>query len=380
MGLVLGLACAAPPPPAPKAAPDPDAFSGARAFAHLKDLVALGPRVAGTEQEAKARQLVTKVLEGLGLHVTTQSFDLSPGDKKPTLHLVNTFAEVKGASSDLFLLAAPLDTAPGKGGQVLLGANEGASGAAVLMELARVIKAHPLPYTVRFAFLDGEYLEDGHPWLGSQALVHSMAASGELQKLRLLVYVDRVGDRDLQVSRDLRSHRVYRERFFRAAARLGYAKAFPDNVAFDDVPGGERAFEAAGFRNFVALMDLRYGGDTIPGPYWRTDKDTPANCSAESLGTVGQVMNAGLRDIGALLHKVDSFATPEEPTPVAEQSPKPTKAPSKASAEPSAKAPAKPSAETSAKTPTKAPSQAGTSTAKTPQAEPTGKPAPETPH
>lgn len=314
--LALLLACAGSPPPPPKApAPDPDAFSGERAYSNLKELVALGPRVAGTEQEVKARALVTKQLEGLGLTVISQTFDFAPGDGKPTLHLANTITEVPGASSDLFLLAAPLDTPPGSKGVEVVGANQGASGAAVLLELARVIKLQPLPYSVRFAFLDGEYLSDANPWLGSQVLVKTLAADGTLAKIRLLVYVDRVGDRDLQVSRDVRSHRVFRERFFRVAARLGHGKAFPEDVPFDDVPGGERAFEAAGFRRFVALMDMRYGGDTIPGPYTGTAKDTLENCSAESLGTVGEVMNAGLRDIAALLQKVDRFSTPPAAPP-----------------------------------------------------------------
>ena len=115
--------------------------------------------------------------------------------------------------------------------------NDGASGAAVLLELARVIAAEPLPYTTWFVFLDGESLPssaDGTPDpIGSRvfALLLSERAAGE--QVRLAVVLNRVCDPDLKIARDLGSHRIYREEFWRAAARLGHADAFQRDGAFE---------------------------------------------------------------------------------------------------------------------------------------------------
>jgi len=245
------------------------------------------------------------------------------------LELASVLVRIPGASSDELLLATPFDSAPVPG---LPGANEGASGAAVLLELARVLSREPQPYSVVLAFLDGELLRDDQPWLGSRALVHKLASTGELDRVRLLVYLHRVGDRDLRISRDLRSNRVFREKIFRAAARQGYENIFDSDQLFDDVPGGHRAFEEAGFRRFVALVDPREGGSEEPGSLWRTPQDDAAHCAPQSLQAVGRSLHAGLRDIAALLAKVDHYASPpeseSEPAPPEPQAPSPTAEPS----------------------------------------------------
>ena len=346
--LGLCLACAG-PGAAPEAttAQASAVFSGAAAYEYLQALAA-APRVAGTEGAENARGKIIAVLKGLGLSPEPLEFHLDavpkdlgeeadkvpdgthPGvqpaakaagaEAKPSVALTSVLARIPGASSDTLLLATPFDSAPVAG---VPGANEGASGAAVLLELARVLTSEPQPYTVVLAFLDGELLRDDMPWLGSRALVRHLAKSGALAQVRVLVYLHQVGDRDLRISRDLRSNRVFREKIFRAAARQGYGNVFDPDQLFDDVPGGQRVFEEAGFRRFVALVDPRYGGPDVPGPLWRTPQDDAAHCAPDSLEAVGRSVHGGLKDIAALLEKVDRFASPPEPVQPQPQVPSP---------------------------------------------------------
>ncbi len=151
---VVWLACQsdlAPGPPLLEAPGDGrvDAFSADRAWKHLEALAAIGPRASGTEGAAKARVYIRDELTSLGLEVvsrsTTVSFD--SGDA-PDFELVNLEATIPGDSPDLIVLAAPYDSAYHESFEYL-GVNDGASGAALLLELARVLDANPLPYTVR---------------------------------------------------------------------------------------------------------------------------------------------------------------------------------------------------------------------------------------
>ena len=123
-----------------------------------------------------------------------------------------------------------------------------------------------------------------------------------------MVYFNQVADRDLAIARDLRSDRVVRKSFERAARKLGYESAFPSDRPFSRPPGGHSAFQSVGFRRVMIVIDDRFGGDEAPGVYWQTEEDTLERCDPESLAIVGAVTNAGLRDVVALLRKVDRFS------------------------------------------------------------------------
>jgi len=287
----LALGCAAffgeAPPPAE---PAPPPFSGERAFAHLERLVALGPRVAGTPGADRARGYVRSELEALGLIVHEDAFRWSPTPDAPSLALANLWGDIPGAEPGLFVVATPLDGPPGD----TPGANEGGSGAALLLELARVLHDRPLAYTVRLLFLDAELLDDETAFLGSEHAHHGLSESGALGTLRLLIYLHQVGDRELEIRRDLHSDRALRNEFFAAARGSGHAATFTIAAPFDDVRLGHRVFADHRFRRVIALADLRYGGSEVPGVHWRTPSDDLAHCSAESLATVGTVVLAGL--------------------------------------------------------------------------------------
>jgi hypothetical protein len=297
IGFALGCTLRSEPP---LAEPGPAPFSGERAFAQLEKLVALGPRVAGTPGSVAAHALVRGELEALGLEVREEDFQWASGPDAPSLSLANLWAEIPGPEPGLFGVATPLDTAPGAGP----GANEGGSGAAVLLELARTLRDRPLAYPVRLLFLDAELLDEEAAFLGSEHALLGLRESGALERLRLLLYLHQVGDRELEIRRDRLSDRKLRDALFAVARRSGFAKAFPSEAPFDEVRLGHVVFREHRFPNVVALADLRYGGSEIPGAHWRTADDL-TQCSPESLAAIGTVVRAGLEAAAERQRTVD---------------------------------------------------------------------------
>jgi hypothetical protein len=306
-------------PPVPAAATD---FSGDAAFAHLSALAAIGPRVAGTPGAEQARAYIRTQIENLGLSVEERRYAGPPGADGVRPELVNLETTVAGASPQLFLLTAAYDTRPFDSFR-FQGANDGASGPALLLELMRVILARPLPYTTRFVFFDREQPKAGDPTgepqrIGSQLLAAELAADREkAASIRLVVSFQQVGDAELRIARDLRSHRLFREEFWLAAARLGRTDAFQPGDRFESPVGSQMSFLDGGFRGVVLITDSSYGGDDPPGAWANSEDDTPERCSPQSLATVGVVTLEALDRIGGRLAKIDRFAKREsaEPAP-----------------------------------------------------------------
>jgi glutaminyl-peptide cyclotransferase len=318
---LCGLACGKPAPPADPA-PDPSQFSGERAWEHLERLVEIGPRVAGTPGAEAARSYIRAQLEAIGLEPKPLSFDVSyelQEGEVETAGFESVLAEAPGESADLLVLAAPFDSRHFES-FTHVGANNGASGAALLLEMARVLSVDPVPYTVWFAFLDAEavHVEDADPdqrFLGSRALVGEIQQVGALSRTRLMIYFNQVADGDLEIARDLHSERVIRRSFQHAAKNLGYEAVFPPDRPFSRPPGGHGAFLGVGFRRVMIVSDDRFGGGQAPGVYWQTEEDTLEHCDPESLAIVGTVSLAGLREVVALLQKVDRFSRKPVPPP-----------------------------------------------------------------
>ena len=325
--------------PAPSPGPPPPArtFDSERAWSHLLALTAIGPRVAGTPGGREAAEYVRGQLTGLGFEVLEQSVPLAPPAEAPpdapTPHAVgegdaagpppattqNLRVVLPGESSDLLILAAAYDTPPFEE-FAFVGANHSAAPTAVLLELARVLHERPLPYTTWIVFFGGEATRvdasgQKRKRRGSQTFVGSLQEEDLLPRVRFALVLDQVGDADLTLSRDLSSHRLYREIFWKAGRRLGYTEAFRREPSFLAFETSHYSFVERGMSNVVVLSDLTYGGEEPPGTYWNTEEDTPEHCSAESLEAVGVVSLAALDEIAELLLKVDRFATYEGPEP-----------------------------------------------------------------
>jgi Peptidase family M28 len=299
-----------PPEPEP-AGGDVVDFSGALAWAELEEL-AQAPRSLGSDGAAAARDLITTRLAASGIAVETLSTTAESKGFGP-LALTHLVAVLPGASADRIVLVAPYDSGS-YDGYSFVGANDGASGAALLLEIARALAGRPLPYTVELVWLEGEG-RLGHGsgderelrWLGSRGLAERWAETGHLAGIRLLVSFNRVCDAELHVARDSGSHREFRENFWKAAHRLGLGDAFSPARGYESVASSHVAFRERGVRQVVAIEDTAFGGDEAPGRY-AGKEDVIAHCSRESLTAVGRVAVEAVESISAQLAKIDHFA------------------------------------------------------------------------
>ena len=267
-------------------------FHGGRAFEHLKRLVALGPRPSGSKALAMSRQEILRQLQRVGLQVEEDSFRAAT--PFGSLPMTNLIAKIPGARPQVIIVAGHYETKRFDEFS-FVGANDGGSSAAFLLELARVLAQRKNALTCWLVFFDGEEAfqefsaTDG--LYGSRHLVRKMAASGELSQVQAMILVDMVGDARLNIHRDANSTPWLTDLVFQSARRLGYTKYFRDEPrAYEDdhIP-----FVNAGV-SAVDLLDFDYGPNNS---YWHTAQDTIDKCSPLSLTIVGRVVLAALEEL-----------------------------------------------------------------------------------
>lgn len=265
-------------------------FDGKRAFADLEKQVSFGPRVPGTREHLMCRDWLVEELGKYADRVEVQAFTQQVGRK--SLRMYNIFGIFNENASKRVMLCAHWDTRPTADEEVLpenrlkpiLGANDGASGVAVLLELARQFKQRRPEVGVIIAFWDGEdYGPDVRTMLlGSRYFARNMG------KLRPTygILLDMVGDKDLQIYKEVNSVLAAPqlvERVWRIAGELGHRKYFPDAQKYaiidDHIPLIEAGVPC------IDLIDFDY-------PYWHTLQDTVDKCSPQSLQVVGEVVAA----------------------------------------------------------------------------------------
>ena len=270
----------------------PARFDSGRAWEHLRQLVSLGPRPAGSAAIASSRTYITNQLRAAGLAVTEQAWpDTTPVGP---IRMINLSAIVPGARPERLIIAGHYDTKRFRDIR-FVGANDGGSSAAFLLELARVLAGTTPTFTIELLFLDGEeatveWRGTDHTY-GSRHYVAEARRSGSLASLKAFVLVDMVGDRDLRLKRDANSTPWLTDAIWSAAARIDRGAYFSSEltqIEDDHVP-----FVAAGVPS-VDLIDLEY-------PAWHTAADTLDAVSARSLQVVGDVLLAALPAIQARL-------------------------------------------------------------------------------
>ena len=273
-------------------------FSGTRALADVRKLVAIGPRVAGTPGAAKARDYITEQLKAAGLAVQEQAFDAST--PRGSVHMINLLAVIPGipppeAPSQVpvqrIIVAGHYDTKLFKE-FTFVGANDGGSSAALLIELARALKPRTLPMDVELLFLDGEeavgeWQGSDHTY-GSRYYVQAAKKAGTLKTIGALVLVDMIGDKDLRIMKEANSTPWLTESVWGAASRLGRREFVGETTTIED---DHLEFLEEGVPA-VDIIDLDY-------PAWHRADDTLDKLSAASLQSVGDVVVAALGDIAA---------------------------------------------------------------------------------
>jgi len=280
----VSLSAQTPAAPARKATPPPATvnFDGGRAYEHLRQVVNFGPRPAGSPAIERTRTYITDQLKALGIAVTPQPFDAQTPIGR--IHMVNLIGTIPGARKERIALAGHYDTKLFREFR-FVGANDGGSSTAMLLEMARVLKARRNTFTVELLFLDGEEatLRDwgttDHTY-GSQYYVDAGKKSESLAGLKAMVLVDMVGDRSLRIMRESASTRGLTDTIWATAKKLGYGTTFVDEetrIEDDHIPFLEAGVQA------VDIIDLDY-------PAWHTANDTLEETSARSLETVGKVL------------------------------------------------------------------------------------------
>ena len=178
----------------------PAGFDSSRAFEHIRQLVALGPRPAGSPGNAQARAYIAAQLEAIGLTPSEQAFDADT--PFGTIRMVNVIARIPGQRTDRLLITGHYDTKLFRQFR-FVGANDGGSSAAMLLELARVLKARSNPLTIELVFFDGEeamrpdWAGTDHTY-GSRHYVATARRAGTLTGIKAMVLVDMIADRQLQ--------------------------------------------------------------------------------------------------------------------------------------------------------------------------------------
>jgi glutaminyl-peptide cyclotransferase len=268
-------------------------FDGARAFEDIRHLVAIGPRVAGTPGAQAARDYIRKELQAVDVAVVEQPFEAdTPLGRVKMVNLRATLpAAGAAASNQRLIVGGHYDTKLFKE-FTFVGANDGGSSAAFLIELARALKSRTNRVPIELLFLDGE--ESTGDWqgqdhtYGSRYYVEAARQDGSLKNIRAFVLVDMIGDRSLVIKRETNSTPALTDIIWSAAKLLNRPEFVADATPIED---DHLEFLAAGVPS-VDIIDLEYPDAT--SRFWHTQYDTLENVAASSLQAVGDVLIAAL--------------------------------------------------------------------------------------
>ncbi|MBE7467859.1 MAG: hypothetical protein DPW09_14420 [Anaerolineae bacterium] len=260
-------------------------FNGDLAYQQLLAQTAIGPRPTGSEAGWATGDYIMAELEKMGWQVETEEF-LFKGVKGRNVvgRLGSGPIIILGAHYDT-RPAADQDPDPAKRGEWIEGANDGASGVAVLLELARTLEAGKLQHEVWLAFFDAEDRGrlDGWPFsVGARQMAENLTVAPEG-----VIVVDMIGDADQNIYLEQNSTPALREEIWAVAGELGYgAHIIPElrhTIIDDHIPFLERGIPA------IDMIDFDY-------PYWHTVADTADKVAPASLERVGRTLEVWLEE------------------------------------------------------------------------------------
>ena len=302
-------------------------FNGTLANESVHWQTSLGPRVPGTNASETFRNSVEENLTQWNVSMHEYTVD------DLTFTNVEAVLEPVGADNNtprIVLVAhydtrnvAERDSDENRTNEPIIGANDGASGAAALIELARIIPPMELDYEVELLFTDAEDQNyTPHRFFGAEKWAEYQTQQ-EINRTAAFIVLDMIGDADLQLTHIWPGNGALWSTIPPLAEALGMVenktdcqgeigiKIFDQNTSIgvydDHVPALNIGIRA------IDLIDIRFGpGAQAFGGYWHTHEDTPDKVSAESLGTVGRMVELGLRS-GAWLVSNSSEEEPTEP-------------------------------------------------------------------
>jgi glutaminyl-peptide cyclotransferase len=268
--------------PAPRPRSETGSFDGNAAFAHVAELVSLGPRPPASDGIHRTQNYIQTQLRGFGCAVEEDDFHAqTPIGELP---MENIVAKVPGTGQGIILLLTHYDTARKKD---FVGAEDGGSSTGLMLEMARLLCAKKnQPNAVWIAFLDGEEAQvewtETDSVYGSRELAARLAVSRDLKRIRAVILADMIGQNGLEIAREKNSTKWLTDLVWNTAARLGYSSIFVSReTAIDDdhQPFLRRGVPAVDIIDFDGFQ-----------PYWHTPQDTLDKVSPRSLAIVGQVI------------------------------------------------------------------------------------------
>jgi hypothetical protein len=285
-------AAASNPPATSDDAPPPDktgGFDGKRAYALVAKQVGFGPHPSGSPAIAKLQDFLQSELRGYGCTVDTDGFTAdTPVGRLPMKNIV---AKIPGEKSGIILLGTHYDTlltVPN-----FVGADDGGSSTALMLELARLLCPQRGKYAVWIAFFDGEeamqHWSDTDSRYGSRQMAAKLALSGDLRKVKAFLLADIVGGRKAQFLRETSSTPDLINVFWNTAHKLGYTALFRDTTT-----SAEDDHDAFLQRDIPSLDVI---GDFINNGYWHTPQDSMDVISGKTLAAVGHVFLESIKEL-----------------------------------------------------------------------------------
>jgi Zn-dependent M28 family amino/carboxypeptidase len=267
-------------------------FSGTAALDFTRHAVAFGPRPPGSAANQKLQSYIEAQLKNLHCQVSFDAFTAeTPAGRVAMRNIIATFP---GTSGRALVVTGHFDSKR-MPGRVFVGANDGGSSTGFLLELAVVVNSMTHADDIILVWFDGEeaYGEwsDTNGIYGSKHLADKWSHDGKLARIKALINVDMIGDKDLGMIQEGNSSPGLLKLVWTTAHDLGYGKYFLDSgfaTEDDHLPFLRKGVNA------LDLIDFDYGPNN---EYWHTEKDTMDKLSAHSLDVVGNVLVAVLRKL-----------------------------------------------------------------------------------
>lgn len=287
----------------------PAEYDPVRAFGFLEQTCAIGPRVSGTAGMVRQQEMLTKFFEAEGAEVELQTFAARHPETGEVLTLGNLIARFRPAAAKRFLICAHYDTRPFPDQDPIdpkgefIGANDGASGVAGLMELSLRASEWPADIGVDLVLFDGEELVyDGNRdpyFLGSTHFAQEYVAAKDAPRYQSGVLLDMIADAEQHLFIEQNSWRYARpvvRQVWGTAARLR-VQTFKNRIVHE-VRDDHLPLNTIAKIPTIDIIDFDYPRPTRSGPsYWHTRQDVPANCSGQSIVNVVYVVDQWLKSM-----------------------------------------------------------------------------------
>ncbi len=265
-------------------------FDGKRALDYTRQFVAIGPRWIGSPGHAKAEAFIKEQFRHDQLEEDTFTTNTPAGP----MEMHNFIVRFPGKKDGVIVLASHYETNYPLRNIHYVGANDGGSTTGLLIEMANYLRGKTLDgYSVWLLFTDGEEAikswTDADSVYGSKHLAAKWQADGTLKRIRAFILADMLGDRDLDIQRDMNSTPWLEDLIYQAATEYGWQSYFFAEKTYDEddhLPFVHRGVPCAD------LIDLNYGYNNT---YWHTAQDTMDKLSAKSLTIAGDTILETIR-------------------------------------------------------------------------------------